>query len=186
MWAWSGPSMQRISWSGEWGRFLKRSVCETKEGAMVRNELTAIDSHGDLPWLGSETSEPGGGAAGARHQSLFTTIDDRMRGRWKPAVMLGLVLSVVLGLLGYNSAEPLYTSTGAIRIVTNTPVVRAATPEGIRTPAEVATQIEYIKGDRVLRHALDDPQLKPLPFAAFRGALGTMKNGLEVKPRGDS
>src|SRR5438477_8454147 len=130
------------------------------EALMVRIENPNRDMDVYEPDVTAPWASEGSAAGATGHQSLWSIIDDRMRGRWKWAAMLGLVLAVTLALLGYDSAEPLYTSTGAIRIVTNTPVVRTPTFEGTKTPAEVATQIEYIKGDRVLRHALEDEQLK--------------------------
>ncbi len=55
---------------------------------------------------------------GQEHQQTnpFVLIHRNMRGRYTVAIVLGLIFGIAGGVLGYTSREPLYRSTGLIRV----------------------------------------------------------------------
>ena len=58
-------------------------------------------------------------------KGLWSLIDDRLRGRWRPAIALGLLLGALFAAAGYLWTKPKYESTGLIRIAPNiSPVLR--------------------------------------------------------------
>jgi len=125
-----------------------------------------------------------------QNESLWKLIDDRLRGRWKWATLLGLGLGAILAVLGYFTAAPMYQSMGVVRILSSTPVLVEPTIETtdrkIKYDTFVATQIQLMQQDACLKAALDDEQLSKLPFASQPGALKSLKNGMEVKADRDS
>ncbi len=123
-----------------------------------------------------------------RGDSLWTVIDDRMRGRWHWAILLGILLSATLGLLGFKSAKPMYQSVGAIRISPQTPIVLSPAPEHRKDhyPQFVATQIRLMTTARVLEQALRDPALAALPLAQKPNAAKKLKEGLLIGHQRDS
>jgi polysaccharide biosynthesis transport protein len=133
-----------------------------------------------------------GGAAesDAKQESLWKIIDDRMRGRWKYACMIGLGLAAVLGIGGYFSASPMFQGMGAIEIKPNPGVVVNETTERMDMRENyhsfVATQMHYIKNDRCLKQALEDEELVRIGFSKNPAALKTLKKGLTVEPDRDS
>src|SRR5262245_59682981 len=136
---------------------------------------------------------PGAGAGADSHQhgqSLWSLIDDRMRGRWKWAILLALGLGLVLGVLGYFTGKPMFESVGVVRISTQPGIVATATPEldGFTKNYDrnVATQMQYMKGQRCLQEALQDEELAQLPFAKQDGAIRALRKGLTVAQDRDS
>ena len=48
--------------------------------------------------------------------SLWALVDNRLRGRWTIAILIGFGLAAVLGPVGFLSTQPKYQSAGLIRI----------------------------------------------------------------------
>ena len=126
----------------------------------------------------------GAASAPASQQSLWALIDDRLRGRWKWMLLVGAVLAVVFGVVGYRSTGPTYLSRGSIRIAPCLPQILESIPETRQIPfyqSFVATQVQYIRGRRVLEHAMENERLKSLEWAGQPNLLGVLENGLEVE-----
>ncbi|MDY7109364.1 MAG: AAA family ATPase [Planctomycetota bacterium] len=121
---------------------------------------------------------------GEAQQSLWSLIDDRLRGRWLWVSSVGIALALLFGLLGYHSTDPTYRSTGAIHIaprLSHTLIPIEETGQLPHYSSFLVTQTEYIRGRRVLEYALQDEDLKKLPWAKKTGVLKALEDGLEVK-----
>ena len=162
-----------------------------------RSDLALYDT---IPNLGRGGFGPEGlgmpaefsGAAASDHhsQSLWSLIDDRMRGRWKWAILIGLALSLILGVLGYFTGKPMFESVGLVRISPQPGIVETVTPEidsyTKNYDRNVATQMQYMKSQRCLQQALRDEELMKLPFAAQSSAMKVLREGLHVAQDRDS
>ncbi len=133
------------------------------------------------PLLGSARD---GVSADGDRRTLWSLVDDRLRGRWKRTVVLGLVLGGLFGGAGYLSTAPMYQSIGFIRIAPKiSPVLRETTETGLMPLYHnfVQTQARLIGSRRVLERALADETLSSLPWAQHPDALGRLENGLTVQ-----
>lgn len=131
-----------------------------------------------------------GSDSGQQNESLWKMIDDRLRGRWKRAILLGLTLGAILGVLGYLTASPMYQSVGVVRIAASTPVLVQPTIETTDRRAQydkfVATQVQLMEQSTCLKAALEDEELSKLAWANQPSALKALAHGLEVKPDRES
>src|SRR4029453_8993635 len=127
---------------------------------------------------------PGAMDSGQHGQSLWSLIDDRMRGRGKWAILLGLGLSLVLGGLGYFTGPTMFESVGLVRISPQPGIVETVTPEidsyTKNYDRNVATQMQYMKSQRCLQQALQDEELAKQPFTTGGGAIKVIRDGLHV------
>ena len=124
------------------------------------------------------TFADGGGA------SLWSLIDDRLRGRWKAAIVVGFVLGTVFGIAGYLFTTPKYESAGLIRIAPNISPILRNTPETGLMPLYhnfVKTQVQLIRSQLVLERALEDETLSALPWTQQPSALRRLTKGLMVQ-----
>lgn len=116
--------------------------------------------------------------------TLWSLIDNRLRGRWKPAIVVAFVLGTVFGIAGYLFTTPKYESAGLIRIAPNISPILRATPETGLMPLYhnfVQTQVHLIRSQLVLERALEDEILSELPWTQQPNALRRLKKGLVVK-----
>src|ERR1043165_1521249 len=120
--------------------------------------------------------------------SLWAVLDDRMRGRWRPALMVGLILSIVLALAGYLTGAPAYRSAGAIRVAQQVPAVLKTTEIHTRPDADRfrATQVQLIKSPRVLEQAMQDDEVKKLNSPVVPRTVKDVKANLTVTPNRES
>jgi polysaccharide biosynthesis transport protein len=113
-------------------------------------------------------------AHNATEQSPLAMIDDRMRGRWKFAIPLGIALGLGLAYLGYTQAPVTYVSTGNIHVVPSGSPIMHTTPESSNLPryeGVITTQSIFVRQPRVIDHALqNDEQLAALPLAKLPDA----------------
>lgn len=122
-------------------------------------------------------------AEGASQQSMWALIDDRLRGRWIWVLSVGAALALLFALIGYHSAAPTYQSRGAIHVaprLSHTLIPIEETGQLPHYNSFLVTQMEYIRGRRVLEYALQDENLKKLPWARRSNVLKALENGLEV------
>ena len=111
--------------------------------------------------------------------SLWSLVDDRLRGRWILAIVIAFVLAMILGPAGYLSTDPIYQSTGLIRIAPTIDPILRETPETrpIRFyTVFVRTQAALIESPRVFDRALTDEFL-----AQQNCTVAQLKRGLTVK-----
>lgn len=120
--------------------------------------------------------------------SLWTMLDDRMRGRWKWAILGGAALGVTLALVGYFSTIPMYRSMGAVRVVPQVPIVLRDMPEHTLPDPDRfrSTQVQMIKSDRVIDEALKDEELTRLEWSQRPDVKKAVKSYLEAERDRDS
>jgi Mrp family chromosome partitioning ATPase/uncharacterized protein involved in exopolysaccharide biosynthesis len=127
---------------------------------------------------------PSGGFGGdsARGESLWSLIDDRLRGRWRWAVLLGVVLATLLGIAGYRSTEPRYESVGMVQMISKINPVLESIPE-LQLPQArtfIATHVQLMQGRRVLEAALDNEELRKLNWPRGESGIARLEDGLFV------
>lgn len=144
--------------------------------------LPGVNATGWMPGVGMPMGQMGGmggsDSGGAPSQSLFAMIDDRMRGRWTYAIITGGGLAIILAIIGYLSAEPLYVSSGTIEVQAEIkPILSKLDINEIPNYDRFAnTQVEYIKSQRVIGQAADDEKVKSLKISK-----GMIKGMLQVE-----
>ena len=122
---------------------------------------------------------PGEGPRG----SLWSLLDDRLRGRWRIAIALGCVLGLAFASAAYLLVQPKYQSVALIRIAPDISPVLAETIETGMLPmyqSYVTTQAELIQSRRVLERALADENLAAFPWTKAPDAPDVLKKGLTV------
>ncbi len=122
---------------------------------------------------------PDGGAG-----TLWSIVDDRLRGRWRIAIAAGLALGVLFAVLGYLSTTPKFASGGLIRVAPSISPVLSDTPETGLVPLYhnfVQTQVQLVGSEAVLRRALEDEALSAQPWARQPNALGLLPSSLTVE-----
>ncbi len=118
--------------------------------------------------------------------SLWAVVDNRLRGRWRSALITGVVLGTLLGVAAYFSTVPKYQSAGLIRIVPTIPPILRATPETGLMPMYqnfVQTQARLILSRRVLANALEDDTLSSLPWAQRPGVVRVLEKQVQVEAK---
>ena len=116
--------------------------------------------------------------------SLWAVVDNRLRGRWRSALITGIVLGTLLGVAAYFSTVPKYQSAGLIRIVpTISPILRATPETGLMPMYQnfVQTQARLILSRRVLANALEDDTLSSLPWAQRPGVIRVLEKQVQVQ-----
>ena len=88
----------------------------------------------------------------SEHPSPWQMIDNRLRGRWRYAIALGLVLGAGLSVAGYHLAPVRYESSGRIHVApTGYPILRETEETGplVGYAGVVKTHAILVKTDRV-------------------------------------
>src|SRR5690606_15308096 len=104
-----------------------------------------------------------------------------LRGRYWLAITLCVIGLGIGGFFGFRLAQPLYQSTGLIRVTPYQPPILYETEQTGSMPgwdAFVSSQVELIQGERVLDLAMQDPKwtavgrgMEPAQVVAFRESL---------------
>lgn len=125
----------------------------------------------------------GGFDDGKPEASIWEMVDDRMRGRWRWAIVLGLLLGGALAVAGYFSAEPVFRSVGAIRVIEQAPVLLHDLPEHRQPNADRfrSTQVQLIRNPRVIEQALRDPDVAKTNLAMGERAAKIVQDNLDVE-----
>ncbi|MCA9291667.1 MAG: AAA family ATPase [Phycisphaerales bacterium] len=116
-------------------------------------------------------------------ESLWVVVDDRLRGRWRRMIIVGLVLAAALAFGGFASTVPSYRSTGAIHVAPRLPVTLTPIPETGELDhfvSFVATQVQLIRSRRVFEHALEDETLKDTDWGRDPRALERLEEDIDV------
>lgn len=117
-------------------------------------------------------------------QGLWTMVNDRLTGRWKFAIPLGIVLAGVLGYLGYHSTEPKYESSGMIRVAPMiVPIMRETAETGVMPfySSFVQTQARLISSPRVVQRAIQRMDLTQTPWSNQAQATREIQRNLSVR-----
>lgn len=153
-----------------------------------RTDVALYEGIGNLPGVAGTGWQPGVGMPGmgagatsgaAPSQSIFQLIDDRMRGRWMYAIILGAILAAVAATVGYMSAEPMFVSAGTIEIQREVRFIYHKLEDLTGTSDYdrfVATQVQYIGSSTVIGEAVQDEKVKALKISR-----GMLKDGLSVE-----
>ena len=121
----------------------------------------------------------------AAAQSPLVMLDDRLRGRWRIAVALGVVLGAIFAMVGYRLAPVRFASTGRIHVAPTGSAIMYETAETGSLPgysAVVGTQALLVRSPRVIDQALRDPTVANLPLAQHPNARERMIGGLSAAP----
>ena len=119
----------------------------------------------------------------ATAQSPIVMLDDRLRGRWRIAVALGVVLGAIFAMVGYRLAPVRFASTGRIHVAPTGSAILYETAETGSLPgysAVVGTQALLVRSPRVIDQALRDPTVAGLPLAQHPNARERMIGGLSA------
>ena len=124
----------------------------------------------------------GFGGESFRGESLWSLIDDRLRGRWRWAALLGIALAALLGVAGYKSTEPRYESVGMVQMISKINPVLENIPElqMPQTRTFIATHVQLMQGRRVLEAALDNEELRKLNWPRGEAGVARLESGLDV------
>jgi len=98
--------------------------------------------------------------------NLFAMLHRLFRGRYFIAVPVVAICAIGGGVMGYLAGGPVYTSTGVVRVRPSLPKILYSTelentPGGARFENYVSTQARLFTTERVLRRAMEDPDLPP-------------------------
>lgn len=127
--------------------------------------------------LGAPASMP----EGAAQESLFVLFNDRLRGRLKYAISLGLLLGVALGYAGYRFAPVKYVSNGTIHVAPTGYAILRETPDTRFMPRYEGyrlTQEFLVTSPRVIERAMQDPKVAALPLSDDGDAFRHIKESL--------
>ncbi|TDJ36724.1 MAG: hypothetical protein E2O54_16545, partial [Gammaproteobacteria bacterium] len=116
--------------------------------------------------------------------SLWSLLDDRLRGRWRITIAVGFGMGLVLAVAAYVYVQPKYESVAIIRIAPDiSPVLKETIETGMLPMYQsyVHTQTELIQSRRVLERALADQSLAAFPWAKRPDAPDVLSQGLKVE-----
>ncbi|MGI9013220.1 MAG: GumC family protein [Phycisphaerales bacterium] len=116
--------------------------------------------------------------------NIIKVIRDRMHNRWKPMLIVGAIVAVVLAPLGFLSTEPKFESRGLVHVAPKLDYVVRETPETEIIPFYmqfVQSQAAVISSERVLIEALKDEKLKQYPWALEADAIAELQEHLRTE-----
>lgn len=132
----------------------------------------------------SDSAAPGATPDPAE-RPFWRLVHDRLRGRWRAALVSALVLAPILALAGYLAAPRRFTSEGRIHVRSSGRAILRPTEETRLLPnyeALLHTQALLVATPRVIDAALDDPAVAALPFAGTDGARERILENLSAEP----
>jgi polysaccharide biosynthesis transport protein len=138
------------------------------------------DTGASLPDWGWEESAP----ARNDQQNLWKLVTDRMSGRWKYAVPLGMLLAGALAIGGYLSTGPKYESSGIIRVAPRiVPIMHETAETGILPfyTQFVQSQAQLMTSHRVLDRAVQSLDLAELPWESRDEALREIRRSVSAR-----
>lgn len=147
------------------------------------NNQSLVKSEGHVVSMGAVSPAHG------EPQSAFAVLNDRLLGRWKYTVSLGLFLGVILGFAGYRFGPVKFVSVGNIHVASAGAAILKETTDtafiphydGVRRTKEI-----LVKSPRVIERVLQDPELKSLQFSEDEDLFLLIKKGLQTKTEYDT
>lgn len=143
------------------------------------SNLQFLDSESEHARLASMNVQ-----AHASTQSPITMLDDLLRGRWKLAIGLGVVLAGICAVAGFRFAPIRYSSTGQIRVApTGSPILHETkeTVNVLNYHTVVGTQAQLVRSPRVIDLALQSPTLSGLDIVSNPNASELVSKKLAAK-----
>jgi Mrp family chromosome partitioning ATPase/Skp family chaperone for outer membrane proteins len=128
--------------------------------------------------------EPWGQSQAPTGQSLWRLVDDRLRGRWRHMFLVGLLLSVGLGIAGFKSTVPVYRSVGAVRVTQYIIPTLAASPETRDMPGFqrfLETQVDFLRSRPILEDAARTEEVRALGWGTTEETIEAIEEGLGVR-----
>ena len=118
-----------------------------------------------------------------RNTNLWTTINDRLRGRWIWVILFGSILSVALAVAGYMLAPVEFASRGIVKVDPyNNPVVEEIPETGTLMMYQpfMQTQAGLIGGERIVSMAVTELREKGYDSMDDVGAIAAFSSNLDV------
>lgn len=106
-----------------------------------------------------------------------------LRGRYRLALLLGLILAIPCAIAGYLAVPPVYTSTAVLEASPTLPALLYENDLNESMPAFdafVAQQGERLRSERVLSKALDNKELRATGWPGGSPGLIRLREALEV------
>jgi Mrp family chromosome partitioning ATPase/uncharacterized protein involved in exopolysaccharide biosynthesis len=122
-----------------------------------------------------------------RPVSPLTRMHGMLRGRYRYAIALALVLGAVGGVLGYRSTEPKYESHGLLNISPTRPEVLSATDQNQMMPmfgAFVESQVSLILSRRTIDLAMQNPDWQALGKGLSEQAVADFTTQIKASQKG--
>lgn len=134
----------------------------------------------DAPWNAAGPSSDAG-----QGESAFAVLDDRLRGRWRIAIVLGVLLGAAAGVAGYLFSPVLYSSQGVVHVAPEGTRVLFQTEENERLfqfDTTLRTKASRIGSDVVILDAVQDLRRLTSPPAVVQSddAVERIKERLTV------
>lgn len=120
----------------------------------------------------------------ASAQTPISMLDDLLRGRWKIAIVLGILLAFIFSVAGFVIAPVRFSSTGRIHVAPTGSAILNETQETGNLQGYIAvlgTQAQFVMSARVIDLALRDPEVSLLPFASNLNAREVISSNLTAK-----
>lgn len=95
--------------------------------------------------------------------NILTLLSDRMHGRWKWAVALGVAVGGALATVGFRMAAVTYSARGLVQVEQDLPEILIETPETAQLQnftAYIGTQAALMRDGRVLADAVRSDELQ--------------------------
>src|SRR5258706_6584675 len=130
------------------------------------------------------------GAPASEHmESIFSRVHRLLRGRYRWAIGLGVILGGIGGFAGYRSTEPLWTCTGQVQIKMGHDVVLSNSPENqnSQSPDVIKeTQIALMRNQRIIGMAMGTPEWTSLGRPLTDESLADFMRKLNISSQGRS
>lgn len=110
-----------------------------------------------------------------------------LRGRWKFAIPLAILLAAAGALGGYHSKHPIYVSGGTIQVFPNKQNILYSDNDDSRLrlfDAFVAAELAYLTSMPVMERAIQLPMMQDLEWPTGVVGAGTLKKTLAVDKKG--
>jgi succinoglycan biosynthesis transport protein ExoP len=107
-----------------------------------------------------------------------------LRGRWAVALVAASTLAVLGGLTGYHATQPLYQSTGLVRVEGELPAILYESLENEIPPmfdAYIASQVTYLQSWPVLDAAANMPRMREAGWPAAPHHVAELQKALTVR-----
>ena len=128
--------------------------------------------------------DPGGAGPAARAVNPLHMVHRRLRGRYRYAVPLALLLAAPFAFLAYTLVEPTYKSTGLIQVRPSLPRLLYTTEENQVPPlfdSFMQAQVSFLQSRRVLDRAVADPKLAQAGWPQGPNGVGRLQRTLSVR-----
>jgi polysaccharide biosynthesis transport protein len=121
-----------------------------------------------------------------RHENPLLLLHRHLRGRYRWACLLGILLAIPLAVGGYFAVDPMYASTGIVRIAPTITTIKFDLPDAKVPPlfeSMVAAQASIIRSRRVIDLAMRDEKLRAAGWPDGPDGVALLQKNLDVSNR---